>query len=291
MYFTERWFKSTGTLGVYYMLVSTLCFTLMQSLIKFMPQFNSFQHIFFRSLIGWFMSVSYLRSQGISLLGKNNKMLIFRGIVGSISMFSFFYVLTHIPFGSAVAFKYLSPIFTAIFAVFLLKERVKWLQWMCFLLTFLGILLLKGFDLRISAFDLAIGLLSGVSGGLLFIIIRKIGDDDHHLVILHYFMAISALCSGLASIQNWHTPVGTEWLWLLAIGIVGFVAQNFFTLSIQQPDNDVSFLAILRYSEVIYALIIGYFFFDESYNLQSLAGIVLIFTGLLLSVRIKNAKN
>ncbi len=214
-------------------------------------------------------------------------MLIFRGIVGSVSMFSFFYVLTHIPFGSAVAFKYLSPIFTAIFAVFILKEKITKAQWLCFLITFIGIILLRGFDFRISTLDLAIGLISGISGGLLYIIIRKIGDDDHHLVILHYFMAISAFFSGLVSIQDWHTPSGMEWLWLLAIGLVGFVAQNFFTLSIQQPNNDVSFLAILRYSEVIYALIIGYFFFQEGYNLQSFAGIILIFVGLLLSVRMK----
>jgi drug/metabolite transporter (DMT)-like permease len=272
------------------MFISTVFFTLMQILIKSLPQFNSFQHIFFRSVVGWILSVVYLKSQGISLIGKNNKMLIFRGIVGAVSMFSFFYVLTHIPFGSAVAFKYLSPIFTAIFAVFMLKEKITPLQWFCFLLTFLGIIMLKGFDMRIGGFDLAIGLISGISGGLLYIIIRKIGDDDHHLVILHYFMAVCAFCSGLASIQGWHTPMGTEWLWLMGIGLVGFVAQNLFTISIQQPNNDVSFLAMLRYSEVIYALIIGYFFFEESYNLQSFSGLILIFAGLLLSRRAKNKK-
>jgi drug/metabolite transporter (DMT)-like permease len=281
--------KGSLGLGVQYMLISTFCFTAMQSLIKFLPQFNSFQHVFFRSVIGWVLCVVYLQSQGISLKGKNSKMLIFRGLVGSVSMFSFFYVLTHIPYGSAVAFKYLSPIFTAIFAIFMLKEKISPNQWLYFLITFAGIIMLKGFDLRISSFDLAIGLISGISGGLLYIIIRKIGEDDHHLVILHYFMFISAFFSGLASIDDWHTPSGTEWFWLLAIGLVGFVAQNFFTKAIQSPGNDVSFLAILRYTEVIYALMIGYLWFDEGYNLQSFTGLILIFTGLLLSIRAKRA--
>lgn len=271
------------------MLISTFFFTAMQSLIKFLPQFNSFQHVFFRSVIGWILCVVYLQNQGISLKGKNSKMLIFRGLVGSVSMFSFFYVLTHIPYGSAVAFKYLSPIFTAIFAVLLLKEKISANQWLYFLITFAGIIMLKGFDLRISSFDLMIGLISGISGGLLYIIIRKIGEDDHHLVILHYFMFISAFFSGLASIEDWHTPSGTEWFWLLAIGLVGFVAQNFFTKAIQAPGDDVSFLAILRYTEVIYALIIGYLWFDEGYNFQSFTGLILIFTGLLLSIRAKRA--
>jgi drug/metabolite transporter (DMT)-like permease len=276
------------TKGVRYMLVSTFCFTAMQSLIKFLPQFNSFQHIFFRSVIGWLLCVGFLTSQGISLVGKNSKMLIFRGVIGSISMFSFFYILTHIPFGSSVAFKYLSPIFTAIFAVFLLKEKIKPIQWLFFLITFAGIITLKGFDARISLFDVCIGLISGVSGGLLYIIIRKIGEDDHHLVILHYFMFVSAFFSGFASIESWHTPSGTEWLWLLAIGLVGFVAQNFFTKAIQEPGDDVSFLSILRYTEVVYALVIGYIWFDEGYNLQSFVGLILIFLGLFLSFRLKS---
>ncbi len=274
--------------SVQFMLVSTLCFTTMQSLVKFLPQFDSFQHIFFRSVIGWVMSVAYLLNQGISLRGKNVKMLIFRGIIGSAGMFSFFYILTRIPFGSSVAFKYLSPIFTAIFAVIFLKEKISRLQWFFFFISFVGILLLKGFDSRIGLFDAGIGLFSAVLGGLLVIVIRKIGDDDHHLVILHYFMFISALGSGIVAFQDWKTPVGTEWLWLLAIGLVGFVAQNFFTKAIQEPSDEVSFLAILRYSEVIYALIIGYFLFHEVYTLQSIVGIALIFTGLLLSFRYKS---
>lgn len=274
--------------GVQYMLISTFCFSAMQSFIKFLPQFDSFQHIFFRSVIGWILSVSYLVKMKISLKGKNVKFLIMRGLVGSVSMFSFFYILTHIPFGSSVAFKYLSPIFTAIFAVLFLSENISKYQWFFYGITFLGILLLKGFDARISLFDAGIGLLSAVSGGLLFIVIRKIGEDDHQLVILHYFMFISAFFSGIVAIQNWRTPTFIEMCWFLLIGVIGFFAQNFFTKSIQEPADDVSFLAILRYSEVLYALVIGYVWFGEVYTFQSFLGIVLIFTGLILSFRYKS---
>jgi drug/metabolite transporter (DMT)-like permease len=229
------------------------------------------------------MSVGYLLNQKISLVGKNQKMLIIRGLVGSISMFSFFYILTNIPFGSAVAFKYLSPIFTALFAIFILKDKVSFIQWVFFLVTFSGIVLLKGFDTRVSTFDMIIGLLAGISGGLLVIVIRKIGEDDHHLVILHYFMFISAFFGGILSFQHWHTPNLNETFWLVIIGFIGFAAQNFFTKAIQEPTDDVSFLAFLRYSEVVYAIVVGYFYFGELYSFQSILGIVLIFSGLVLT--------
>lgn len=268
--------------GVQYVLISTLFFSAMQALVKGMPKFDSFEHIFFRSLIGWFLAVGVLLKDGVSLRGKNDKLLIFRGLVGSVSMFTFFYILTHIPFGSAVAFKYLSPIFAAIFAVFMLSEKISKKQWLYFFICFVGILMLKGFDVRISLFDLSIGLVSAAAGGLLYIIIKKIGDDDHPMVILHYFMFVSAFFSGFASIPNWVTPTWSDAGGLLLIGVVGFVAQNYFTKAIQEPD-DVSYLAILRYVEVVFALIIGYIWFDEHYNLQSFLGIALIFIGLLLT--------
>jgi drug/metabolite transporter (DMT)-like permease len=156
------------------MIISTLCFTIMQALVKYLPKFHSFQHIFFRSVIGWIFCVIVLLYQKTSSVGKNSSLLIFSGIIGSVSMFSFFYILTNIPFGSAVAFKYLSPIFTAIFALFLLREKIKSTQWLFFLISFAGIVLLKGFDTRIGLFDLSIGLISAISGGLLYIIIRKL---------------------------------------------------------------------------------------------------------------------
>ena len=265
------------------MLISTFCFTAMQSLVKYLPEIPIFEHIFFRSLIGWFLCFGYLSYYKISLLGKNNKMLVFRGLVGSTSMFSFFYLLSSVPFGTATAFKYLSPVFTSILAVTMLKEKLKPSQWFYLAVAFSGILMVKGFDPRIGFFDLGIGLIAGFSGGLLYIIIRKIGDDDHHLVILHYFMFISTFFSGIVACQQWVMPTLNQFWMLLLIGIVGFVAQNFFTIAIQQKDK-VSYLSILRYTEAIYAIIIGYFIFNETYTAMSLVGMLLILLGVMLTV-------
>ncbi|PWK28523.1 drug/metabolite transporter (DMT)-like permease [Arcicella aurantiaca] len=277
--------------GMTFMLISTFCFSMMQAFIKMMPQFNSFQHIFFRSIIGWILSVSYLKFYHIPLIGKNSKLLVLRALVGSVSMFSFFYILTRIPFASSVALKYLSPIFTTIAAIIFLKEKVKPIQWLFFLMSFIGILIMKGFDTRISFFDLSIGILSAVFGGLLFIVIKKIGDDDHQLVILHYFMFISATVSGIICLfqkgdKVWQLPTPTESLGLLSIGLVGFFAQNYFTKAVQSSEK-ASILSNLRYLEAAYAFIIGYFVFNETYNLQSFMGLFLIFTGLLLSLKFR----
>ena len=270
------------------MLLSTFCFSLMQFLIKAMPQIPSIEHVFFRSFVTWLFSVGFLLANGISVVGKNQKLLLLRGVVGSVSMFSFFYILPRIPFATSVTFKYLSPMFTTLFAVALLNERPRWVQWGCIGLSFTGVLLLKGFDTRIDLFDFGIGILSGVAGGLLYII-RKIGDDDHPLVVVHYFMLLASLVSGFWMIPYWVTPTLTEATGLFLIGFVGFVAQVYMTKAFMEPD-DLSSLAILRYAEVLYALLIGFLWFGETYTPLSFLGILLILSGLLLSIRTKPAK-
>ena len=150
------------------MLVSTAFFTVMQSLIKFMPadHISTIEQTFFRSFVTWIFCLIYMLRNKVTFKTKNIKLIALRSVIGSISMFSFFYILPRIPLGSSVALKYLSPIFTAIFAVFMLNEKLKPQQWFYFLISFIGVILLKGFDARISFFDFTLGIISAVSGGL-----------------------------------------------------------------------------------------------------------------------------
>ncbi len=278
--------------SVQYMLVSTFCFSIMQALIKYLPEIHSFEHVFFRSFVTWLFAIFFLLWNKIPLKGKNTKLLFTRAIVGTISLFTFFYILPRIPFGTAVTLKYLAPVFTAILAIFMLGERLKWIQWTFLGMAMLGVCFLKGFDIRIGTFDLIIGLISAFANGLLYILIRQIGEDDHPLVVIHYFMLMASVISGSLSIPYWKTPNLHEAFILLLIGFAGFVAQVLFTYSLRgtldgTKQEDTSFLSMLRYAEVMFALIIGYLWFGESYTLQTFFGFILIFIALIGMIRYK----
>jgi drug/metabolite transporter (DMT)-like permease len=280
--------------SVQYMLGSTFCFSIMQALIKYLPEIHSFEHVFFRSLVTWLFCIFFLFWNKIPLKGKNTKLLLIRAGVGTISLFTFFYILPRIPFGTAVTLKYLAPVFTAILAIFMLGERLKWIQWTFLGMAMLGVCCLKGFDIRIGTFDLIIGLISAFANGLLYILIRQIGDDDHPLVVIHYFMLIASVISGCVSIPYWKTPDLHEAFIFFLIGLAGFVAQVLFTYSLRgtldgagAKQEDTSFLSMLRYAEVMFALIIGYLWFGESYTLQTFFGFILIFIALIGMIRFK----
>ncbi len=276
------------TEGVKYMIISTLCFTVMQSLIKYLPvgRIPTIEQTFFRSIVTAVFCLAFMLKNHITFKIKNRGLILVRSIVGTISMFSFFYILPRMPLGTSVTIKYLSPVFTALFAGVMLNEKIKTKQWFYILLAFVGILLLKGFDSRVATMDLIIGLISAVTGGLLYIILRQIGDDDHPFVVVFYFMLIASLLSATFMIPYWVTPNLEDSMVFLGVGFFGFVAQIYMTKAFQQQD-DANYLAQFKYLEAAFAIITGFLWFGESYTYLSFLGIILIFVSLILNIRLK----
>jgi len=268
------------------MLISIAAFTVMNSLVKYLQHLPAFELVFFRSIGSCVICFFLLLKQGIPILGNERKLLLSRGLFGVTSMFLFFAVVKLIPFGSAVSLRYISPIFAGILAIFILKERITTLQWGCFLMAFIGVLLIKGVDARISLLGLALILTSALFSGMVYIIIRKIGKRDHPLVVVNYFMFIATCVGAFFSIFNWQSPVGTEWILLLSLGIFGFVGQLFMTKAYQIAS--IGTVAPMKYLEAVFALLVGWIWFGEGYTFLSLIGIFLVIGGMLLNVWVKH---
>ena len=118
------------------MLGSTLAFSMMQICVKFLPHIPATELILFRSIISLILSIYMLQKIGIPMLGNNKKVLLMRGIFGTIALLLFFTTIQNIPLASAVTIQYLSPIFTALFAAVFLKEKMQVRQWLFFGISF-----------------------------------------------------------------------------------------------------------------------------------------------------------
>ena len=274
--------------GIQKMLLATICFTVMQVFVKELATMHTFEITFFRSAITALFCLTYLWYQDLPIIGNNQKLLFLRAFLGIVSMTSFFFTVQWMPFGASVSIKYLSPVFAAIAAVVLLKENVRPIQWIFFSMALLGVFLLKGFDNRIETWSLAIGILGAIAGGLIYPLIRKIGNSEHPFTIINYFMLTAAIVLGILMIPFWRTPTGVEWIYLLTLGTSGFFAQVFMTQAFQM--EEVSLIAPMKYLEVVYALLIGLIFYGEAYAFMSFIGILLIFLGMILNIRFKNSR-
>jgi len=274
---------------IVYMIISALAFSLLNILVKNLNHLTVYQIVFFRSIGTLLFTVPFLLRKKIAMSGNKKTLLFLRGIIGVISMTLFFMSLKYLATGSAVTIRYISPIFAAIFAVFLLKERIKHIQWLFFVIAFCGVFILKGFDAESSNIGILYAICSAVFSGLVFIIIRKIGNQDHPIVIVNYFMIIAAIAGGLLSIQNWIPPLGYDWLFLLSLGIFGYFGQYYMTKAFQSKETNI--VAPLKYIEVIFTILIGVIWLNETYSFWSIFGIIMIVFGLIMNLLLTKSKS
>lgn len=274
--------------AIFYMIFSVIAFSLMNAVVKYLNDFSAYQIVFFRSIGTLFFTVPLIIKDKVPILGNNKKWLFLRGLAGVISLTCFFQSLNYLAVGTAVSLRYTSPIFATIFALIFLKEKIKPIQWFLFLLAFLGVLIIKGFGVDVNSIGLVFVFISAISLGIIFVIIRKIGDTEHPLVIINYFMVMAFAFGGVMSINNWKTPTFIEWLLLLSLGFFGYIGQLYMTKALQSHETNV--IAPLKYLEVVFMIIIGAFWFGEIYNLWTLLGIVLIMFGLIYNVYLKRKK-
>jgi len=270
------------------MLLATLIFAIMNVMIKFIPNIPAIEIILFRSIVSLIMSGVSLKVKKIPLLGTNRKVLFIRGLAGATALIMFFTTLQEIPLASAVTLMFLSPIFTAILGIWIVKEKVNNFQWLFFAISFAGIVMIKGFDTRISLEMTLLGIGAAFFSGVAYNMIRKLKTSEHPLVIIFYFPLVTLPIVGVYSIFNWVMPQGEEWLYLIGVGVLTQFAQYYMTKSYQA--EELAKVANINFVGILYALGFGYAFFNESFNLQTYLGMTAVMIGVILNVMFKKKK-
>ena len=267
------------------MLAASFFFALMNVLVKLVPDVPAIQVVFIRSVVSLVLSILFLWSRGLSFWGKNKKLLLLRGGSGAVALVLFFYTLQVMPLASAVTIQFMSPVFTAILGIFLAKEKVGTFQWFCFAFSFAGVVVVNGFDDRITPFLLALGIIASVFSGLAFNFIRMINVSEHPMVIVFYFPLVTLPFTGAWSVFGWTSPTPWQWGILVCIGIVVQLAQFLMTRAYQL--EEISKIASIKYTGIVYALIFGWLFFDEHFNYQSYLGMAMVLIGVMANLAYK----
>ncbi len=97
-----------------------------------------------------------------------------------------------------------------------------------------------------------------------------------------------SVIGSLIFMQHFRWPISYEWICVIGIGVFGMIGQIFMTRAFQLEEASV--LAPFKYMELIFALIVAYFLFGESYTIFAFLGIILILFGMLMNVFVKDKK-
>lgn len=270
------------TAGVRAMFLSTLAFAFANAFVKQVSHIPAMEIVFFRCAVATVFCFIGLHRAKADWRGSNRKMLFLRGFFGTTALYFFFTTVQNIPLASAMTIQYLSPIFTSVIAIFLLGEKVRSLQWLFYAIAFSGVLLIERFDTRLSPFYLAIGIVSAFCSGVAYNLVRSLRGKEHPLTVVLHFQLVGAVAGFISLFFAWETPTGWDWLFLFLIGVFSQLGQIFLTSALQK--EAVAGVAIVNYSGLIYALLIGSLWFGESQSTESFSGMLLVVFGVLLSV-------
>lgn len=269
------------------MLLATFFFAMMNTAVKFLDHIPAVEIALLRSAVSLAVALALVKVNEVPLPGNNKKALLLRGLFGSSSLVLYFITLQHMPLATAVTLQYLSPIFTAIMGIWMVREPVRPLQWLFFAISFLGVMMVQGFDRRIEPMYVLLGVGSSLFAGLAYNTIRQLKQTEHPLIITFYFPLVSLPITLLAmNGVNWVSPHWLDWPVLIFIGLTAQIAQYFMTRSYQS--DELSKVASLKYIGIVYALLFGYFFFGETFSLAAHLGMLIVLAGVILNIGYKH---
>ncbi len=258
------------------MFISVCAFSLMDVLVKWSDAYPVGQVLFFRGFCG-IIPILFLipRDRFFDFYKTTRPLLHFkRCLSGLIALVAIFIALRNLPLATVVSITFAAPIFTTIFSIFLLKEKVGLYRWLAVLVGFVGIIVITepGFSSLNFYYIYPIIFCLGLS--YVAIAIRKLSTTEPVWLISFFFSFSIAVLGLLSLFQGWIMPNFLDLFLLSMVGILGGFANLWLSQSYKY--SEVSLVTPLKYLALVFAIIFGYFIWSEVPTLKTLMGALLV---------------
>jgi len=276
---------SKNQLGFLYMLLSVCAFSLMDIIVKWSANFPLGQVLFFRGFFGilFYFFIIPKNRLGNFYYTKRAGLHFLRCSSGLIALIAIFIALRNLPLATVVSISFAAPIFTTIFSIFLLSEKVGFYRWLAVLVGFIGIVIITepGFSSLNIFYIFPIIFCLGLS--YVAITIRQLSSTEPvWLISLNFSIAIT-LASFFTIPYGWILPSAKEFFFLSLIGIFGGAANLW--LSQSYKFSEVSLVTPLKYLALVFAIIFGYLIWSEIPTLKTLVGATLVILSSIIIFR------
>jgi len=267
------------------MFISVCAFSLMDVIVKWSDDYPVGQVLFFRGFCG-IIPILFLipKDRYLDFYKTTRPFLHFkRCLAGLIALVSIFVALRNLPLATVVSISFAAPIFITIFSIFLLNEKVGLYRWMAVLVGFLGIIFITepGFSALNVYYIYPIIFCLGLS--YVAIAIRKLSSTEPAWLISFFFSFSIMLLSFLSFYQGWILPSLLDLFLLSMVGILGGLANLWLSQSYKY--SEVSLVSPLKYLGLVFAIIFGYFIWNEIPTSKTLLGALLVIVSSIIIFR------
>ena len=267
------------------MFLSVCAFSIMDLIVKWSDDYPLGQVIFFRGFFGIVLYYFVIPKERIRDFYFTKRPLLHfsRCFFGLAALLSIFTALRNLPLATVVSISFAAPIFTTIFSIFFLSERVGYFRWLAVFIGFIGILIISepGFSSLNVYYIFPVIFVLGMS--YVAISIRQLSSTEPVWLISLFFSAAITIAGLLTLPFGWIMPSFYDLTLLSMIGFFGGVANLW--LSQSYKFSEVSLVTPLKYLALVFAIVFGYLIWGEIPSGKTLIGAILVIASSIIIFR------
>lgn len=280
------------------MLLAALGFSLMGGAAKLLKgSFNAGQLVFYRNAVGLVVLIFSFLQRPPENKGRKFYLLLFRGMMGTIALYTLLYCILHMPLGTAMSYNLTSALFIAIFSWLLFKDYPGIHVALAIIIGFTGMLLIYKPNIHLPWYYHMAGLLSGISSAIAYLTVGRLtAFYDTRIVVLSFVLTgvlaptlfmlvqqIFSLPTDAVFFIRFQWPQGVQWVYILLLGLTALFGQYFVTKA--YGADKAGIVSAIGYANIVYSIFIGMMLGDAFPDWVSLLGMIgIIGSGVLISL-------
>ena len=267
------------------MFLSVCAFSIMDLIVKWSDDYPLGQVIFFRGFFGIVLYYFVIPKERIRDFYFTKRPLLHfsRCFFGLVALLSIFTALRNLPLATVVSISFAAPIFTTIFSIFFLSERVGYFRWLAVFIGFIGILIISEPGLSSLNIYYIFPVIFVLGMSYVAISIRQLSSTEPVWLISLFFSAAITIAGLLTLPFGWIMPSFYDLTLLSMIGFFGGVANLW--LSQSYKFSEVSLVTPLKYLALVFAIVFGYLIWGEVPSGKTSIGAILVIASSIIIFR------
>lgn len=273
------------TKAVLWMLGTLLSFSLMAIAGKELSAtLSTFEILFFRSIVGLLLLCAVIHYRGWGLV-KTRQLSghVFRNIAHYGGQFGWFLGLGFLPLADVFAIEFTVPVWTVMFAVLILGERITKSKIAAVMLGVVGMLIILRPGMGVMHPAAIAVLLSAICYGLAYIKTKSLIHQDSPLCILFYMTVIQLPLGLIPVCMDFRIPSSNEWLLVSLVAITALSAHYCIAKSMQLVDASV--VVPMDFMRLPLIALIGFLLYSEPLDWAVLLGGCIMFLGNYINIQ------
>ncbi len=270
--------------GVLWMGGAVLSFSTMAVAAReLLAHMGAFQVLFLRSVVMLaIVLVIVAQAKDAVTATRRLPLHLFRNVIHLGGQYCWVFAIGVLPLATVFAIEFTMPVWTAILAALILKERLTRNRVVMLVLGLVGVLIIlrPGFGFFHPAALVALAAAFLYAGNM--ITTKQLSSTDSPLAVLFWMSVVQTPLSLLAAIPGWVSPPISHLPWMILIGVGSYTAHYSMTRAFKLADATVA--VPIDFVRLPLIAVVGALFYNEAFDPMIIVGAAVIFAGTYYSL-------